>query len=95
MTLGLTQSGSQVSGIYSWVVTSVDTTGLCPDSVGAKESGSISGTVSGSSFTLTTENGTTFTGTITANGLTGLGSNAGPNATQGDISTGPFGPTPQ
>jgi hypothetical protein len=88
----LVQSGNNVTGSYSQKISSEDTTGFCPDSVGAVRSGVISGTVSGSSFSLITDGGTFFTGSITGGTLSGIGSENGPNATLGSISTGPFGP---
>jgi hypothetical protein len=86
----LVQSGTNVSGSYSESVGSED--GFCPDGVGAKMSGTISGTVSGSTFTLVTDGGAFFTGALSGGALNGIGSNNGPNAMEGSISTGPFGP---
>jgi hypothetical protein len=87
----LSQSGSEVSGTYTMTVTGLSADALlCPDSPGNQETGTISGTVTGNSFTLITENGTQFSGTISGTTLTGLGSNDGPTAVLGDSSTGPF-----
>ncbi len=91
MQWGLTQSGNNVSGTY--VMTVHDLAPgyvLCPDVVGTQYSGSISGTVSGSSFTLITDGGTVFSGTVSGATMTGLGSSLSPNAVLGESSTGTF-----
>ena len=67
-TLG--QSGSSVSGSWSWRVTSCN--GLCPDPVGTTNSGSFAtGSVSGSTLSLMTTGGTTFSGTVSGNSISG------------------------
>ncbi|HKM56637.1 MAG TPA: immunoglobulin domain-containing protein [Isosphaeraceae bacterium] len=87
----LTQSGSNVSGTYTMTVTGLASDALlCPDSPGDQEAGTISGTVTGNAFTLITDGGTQFSGTITGTTLAGLGSSDGPNAVLGDSSTGTF-----
>jgi hypothetical protein len=87
----LSQSGDEVSGTYTFVENGFSADALlCPDSQGDQETGTISGTVTGNAFTLITENGTQFSGTITGTTLTGVGTNDGPDAVLGDSSTGTF-----
>src|ERR1019366_5504212 len=75
LTWVLTQSGTSVSGTYTMSVTSLDVNGLCPDSVGSKESGSlVQGTLTGSSFTIFTDGGTQFSGTVNGTSISGVGS---------------------
>ena len=66
----LTQSGSSVSGSWSWRVNSCS--GTCPDPVGTTSSGSFAtGSVSGSTLSLITTGGTTFNGTVSGNSISG------------------------
>lgn len=70
MTWTLGQSGSSVSGSWSWRFNSCD--GLCPDPVGTTSSGTFAtGSVSGSTLSLMTTGGTTFTGTVSGNSIAG------------------------
>lgn len=79
----LTQSGNSVSGTYRAVVTAIDTSGLCPDSVGATSSGSLlSGVISGNSLAIITDGGTQFNGTYSSTTISGTGGTS--------AGTGPF-----
>jgi len=70
MTWTLGQSGSAVSGSWSWRFNSCD--GLCPDPVGTTNSGTFAaGSVSGSTLSLMTSGGTSYTGTVSGNSITG------------------------
>lgn len=70
MSWTLSQSGTSVSGSWSWRFNSCD--GLCPDPVGTTNSGTFAtGSVSGSTLSLITTGGTTYTGTISGNTITG------------------------
>ncbi len=83
LTWGLVQSGNSVTGTYNEVVTAIDTSGLCPDSVGKTSSGNlVQGSVSGNSLTIFTDGGTEFMGTFTATTVTGTGGDA--------LGSGPF-----
>jgi hypothetical protein len=83
LTWSLTQTGSNVSGTFQGVVTAIDTSGICPDPVGATSSGNlVQGSVSGNSLTIFTDGGTQFTGTFTATTISGTGGTS--------LGTGPF-----
>ena len=66
----LSQSSSSVSGTWSWRVMSCS--GTCPDPVGTTSSGSFAtGSVNGSTLSLLTTGGISFTGTISGNSVSG------------------------
>lgn len=70
LTWTLTTSGTAVTGTFTKRLTSCD--GLCPDNVGYTESGNlVNGSLSGSSFTIFTQGGTSFSGTLSGNTLSG------------------------
>lgn len=70
MTWTLGQSGSSVSGSWSWRFNSCD--GTCPDPVGTTSSGTFAtGSMSGSTLSLMTSGGTTFSGTVSGNTING------------------------
>lgn len=73
MSWSLNQSGSSVSGTYSYTLTGCDT--ICGDPIGSTTSGTwFDGSYSGSTLTLRTSGGTTFTGTVSGNTVTGTSS---------------------
>lgn len=66
----LVQTGSSVTGTFTRRVTGCN--GLCPNPVGFVQSGYlINGTISGSSLSIMTDGGTTFSGTVTATTISG------------------------
>lgn len=88
LTWNLSQSGSNVSGTFSEVVTAIDPEGICPDSVGDTKSGNlVDGMMNGNSLTIFTDGGTQFVGTVTATTISGTGGTS--------LGTGPFNLTRQ
>jgi hypothetical protein len=70
MRWSLSQSGSSVSGTYSYTMSSCD--GLCGDSIGTTVNGTwFDGSYNGSTLTLRTTGGTTFAGAVSGNTVTG------------------------
>jgi hypothetical protein len=75
----LSQSGSSVSGSWSWRVNSCN--GFCPDAVGATSNGSFAtGSVSGTTLSLVTTGGTTFNGTVSGNSISGTSGGSFPGS---------------
>ena len=74
MTWTLAQSGTSVSGSLSRRITAVDPEGFCPNNVGAVLTDTlVGGSLNGSSLSIFTSGGTSFTGTISGSTITGTG----------------------
>lgn len=82
LTWTLTQTGSTVTGSFQRRVTAIDEFGLCPDRVGAADSGGlVNGVLSGSSLTIFTSGGTRFSGTFDGSTITGTSSSSSGSGT--------------